>query len=97
MGTWVGVCHNQTVDVKSPMILSLSRRGSHVTGNLKLDSARLVSAPHVEGVIQGNTVTFTTGMGSGRITWQGQIVGPVFAGSYSTASGQAGVFKLLLK
>ncbi|MBR5194811.1 MAG: hypothetical protein IKW48_01570 [Akkermansia sp.] len=99
-GTWVGVCQNVSVNVKSPMILNLHRKGNRIMGTVMLDSSKLVSAPQLVGFVKGDTIAFTTGSHDhplGKIEWLGQVTGSVIRGVYRTGSSQEGVFLLKLK
>lgn len=99
-GTWVGVCHNHTVDVKSPMVLNLLRKGNHIVGTVLLDSDKLVSAPQLTGFVKGDTITFTTGSRNhplGQIEWRGHVTGSIIKGVYRVvSSSQEGTFLLKL-
>lgn len=93
---WTGVCHNSTVNVNSPVVITMHQHGRSIHGSIKLDHSRLVCAPHFRGSVKYERFTFVTPPygGHGKIVWTGIFENGYMRGVYVTDSGQKGTILL---
>lgn len=93
---WTGVCHNSTVNVNSPIVITMHQHGRGIHGSIELDHSRLICAPHFRGSVNHERFTFVTPPygGHGKIIWTGIFADGYMRGLYVTDSGQKGTILL---
>lgn len=84
-GSWEGVCENETYGASAPLNLTIQQHGDKIEGYLMLGGTDLIGSGPIQGVVQDNTISFTTPGDAqmfSHINWQGCIEGQTISGTY---------------